>query len=59
MSKSKEQERPRFVCKKCGSAWVYHEPYCIICKVIGTPLNERAERIVRKVNREDNKNGEL
>ena len=46
MSK-KEEERPRFRCPQCGAIWVYHEPICIICKSRGTPLNKRAERLLK------------
>lgn len=52
MSK-KEQERPRFRCDKCGCIWVYHEPMCIVCGTLGTALNKRAERILRKTQRSD------
>lgn len=51
MSK-KVNTRPRFLCPKCGAAWVYHEARCIICGTQGRPLNARAERIIRKITRE-------
>lgn len=51
MSK-KDTARPRFVCPKCSAAWVYHEARCIVCGTQGRPLNGRAERIVRKLERE-------
>lgn len=48
MSK-KTEERPMFICNKCGCKWVYHSPMCIICGIPGKPLNSRAEKIIRKV----------
>lgn len=51
MSK-KEQARPRFRCPNCGVIWVYHETICIVCKTRGIPLNDRAERLIRKAQRE-------
>ena len=56
MSK-KENTRPRFLCPKCGAAWVYHEARCIVCGTQGRPLNARAERIIRKITRESESNG--
>lgn len=49
MKKSKKAKpRPRFVCEKCGMLWVSCEPVCILCGVIGKPLNEGAEKLIRK-----------
>lgn len=52
MSK-KEDERPRFRCPKCYAVWVYHEPICIVCGVLGVALNMKAERILRKWERSE------
>lgn len=40
--------RPRWFCGKCGMLWVNCEPICIICGVVGKPLNEGAEKILNK-----------
>ena len=42
-----------FQCDKCGCIWVYHEPMCIVCGTLGTALNKRAERILRKTQRSE------
>jgi hypothetical protein len=46
--KKKNQARPRFFCRACGLMWVSCEPMCVICKVHGEPLNEGAEKVLRK-----------
>ena len=48
MSKKKEKTRAKFQCNKCGCSWVYHEPYCPICKILGMPMNDRAKRLIKK-----------
>lgn len=49
MKKSKkEKPRPRFLCEKCGMLWVNCDPVCILCKTIGTPLNESADKVIKK-----------
>ena len=47
-NKNKDTVRAKFICNKCGASWVYHEPICPICKIMGNPMNNRAERIIRK-----------
>ena len=50
MKKSKkEKPRPRWCCEKCGMVWVNCEPICILCRIEGKPLNEGAEKILKKV----------
>ena len=46
--KKKNQPRPRWQCPRCKMLWVNCEPVCIICKIAGTPLNEGAEKLLRK-----------
>lgn len=49
MKKSKKDKpRPRFYCAKCGLRWVSCEPLCVICRVSGEPLNEGAEKLIKK-----------
>ena len=49
MSKTKKnQSRPRFICRKCGTMWVNCEPVCLLCKIYGTPLNEGAKKLLKK-----------
>lgn len=50
--KKKNQARPRWKCRHCGLLWVSCEPMCIICRVHGEPLNESAEKVLRKVKKE-------
>ena len=41
--------RPRFLCPLRGHLWVSeHVSSCIICDVVGEPLNEGAEKLIRK-----------
>lgn len=50
MKKSKkEKPRPRWYCERCGMLWVSCEPVCILCGIGGKPLNEGAEKILKKV----------
>lgn len=52
MKKSKkEKPRPRFWCEKCGAMWVSSEKKyidCLKCGIPGTPLNEGAEKVIKK-----------
>ena len=49
MKKSKkEQPRPRFVCPKCRMMWINCDVVCILCGIVGTPLNEGAEKLIVK-----------
>lgn len=57
MSK-KSDERPRWRCHSCGAAWVYHSPECVICGLVGSALNKRAERILRRYREESNEDKE-
>lgn len=42
--------RPRFLCPLRGHLWVSeHETSCIICDVVGEPLNEGAEKLIRRL----------
>lgn len=56
MKKSKKDKpRPRWYCTKCGSIWVSAEKKyidCILCGTAGEPLNESAEKMIRKTNDE-------
>ena len=48
----KSKPRPRWQCPKCGSVWVSGEKKyidCVVCDIAGTPLNEGAEKILKKV----------
>ena len=45
----KSKPRPRWCCEKCGMVWVNCEPIRILCRVAGKPLNEGAEKILKKV----------
>ena len=45
----KNKPRPRWLCGKCGMLWVNCEPVCIICGVVGKPLNEGAEKLIAKL----------
>lgn len=50
MKKSKkEKPRPRFYCAKCGLLWVSCKTECIKCDIPGEPLNEGAEKLIRKM----------
>lgn len=50
MKKSKKAKpRPRWHCEKCDMYWVSCDPVCIICDRYGKPLNEGAEKILKKV----------
>ena len=47
--KKKNQPRPRFKCYRCGLLWVSDsDPICWLCHIPGTPLNEGAEKIIKK-----------
>jgi hypothetical protein len=52
MKKSKKDKpRPRWYCEKCGMMWVSAEKKyidCILCGTAGEPLNESAEKMLRK-----------
>ena len=49
MKKSKKEKlRPRFVCERCGAMWVSHKDICIICDIVGAPLNADAEKVIEK-----------
>lgn len=44
----KNKPRPKFICLKCKLSWVSCEPICMLCKTFGEPLNEEAEKLLRK-----------
>ena len=49
MKKSKKAKpRPAWTCVKCKLYWVSCEPTCVICKSVGIPQNEGAEKIIKK-----------
>lgn len=48
MGKKKDNFRAKFQCNQCGCSWVYHEPYCPVCKILGMPMNDRAKRLIKK-----------
>ena len=49
MKKSKKNKpRPAWTCPKCKIYWVSCEATCVICKSVGTPMNEGAEKIIAK-----------
>ena len=52
MKKSKKgKPRPCFRCETCGALWVTGEKKytdCLRCKMPGKPLNEGAEKLLRK-----------
>lgn len=62
MGKKKEKKknkprkpRPVFKCQQCGALWVSDfEHICYKCNIIGTPLNESAERMMKWRERESN-----
>lgn len=50
MKKSKKDKpRPRWHCEKCDMYWVSCDPVCIICDRHAKPLNEDAEKLIRKM----------
>lgn len=53
MSKKNPKPRPRFHCPICGIRWVSLEPKCMICKTLGVPLNEGAEKLIKKAKQEN------
>ena len=57
MKKSKkEKPRPRWYCERCGQMWVSSEKKymeCICCEIPGTPLNEGAEKILKKASNDE------
>lgn len=53
MSKKTPKTRPRFKCAHCGLLWVSLEPKCMICKTLGEPLNEGAEKLIKKAKQEN------
>ena len=51
MSKNKKSKaRPRFACPRCKLAWVSCDPVCLICRELANPINEGAEKILKKYN---------
>jgi hypothetical protein len=49
MKKSKKAKpRPAWTCPKCKIYWFSCEATCVICKSVGTPMNEGAEKILNK-----------
>lgn len=49
MKKSKKNTpRPKWTCGKCKIYWISCAETCVICKSLGMPLNESAEKILRK-----------
>ena len=57
MKKSKKDKpRPRWCCTKCGMMWVSAEKKyidCIICGIAGEPLNESAEKLLKKARNDE------
>lgn len=49
MKKSKKAKpRPIWTCAKCKIYWVSCSETCVICKSVGVPMNEGAEKICGK-----------
>lgn len=49
MKKTKKNKpRPMWACNKCRITWISCECICMICKGVGVPLNESAEKIANK-----------
>lgn len=49
MKKSKKNKpRPAWTCRSCKIYWVSCSETCVICKSIGKPLNDGAEKIMNK-----------
>ena len=57
MKKSKKDKpRPRWYCEKCGMMWVSAEKKyidCILCRTAGEPLNESAEKLLKKARNDE------
>ena len=50
MKKSKKNKpRPAWTCPKCKIYWVSCSETCVICKSVGTPMNEGAEKLIAKL----------